>query len=273
MRVGFIARPVLEDFEFAALKSFPCVELNIFEDLSPLERAGEIRNWRQKYCVDLSTVALFGRNYLSADAGERQRSLDALHRVIDFAEAVGAPIVTAGAGANPALSAEERLQQTLDVLGPAVERTRSLGMRFALYNCHWENWISGPEAWEAVFRGLPDAGIKFDPSHPAYAGEDWASQLAAWGHKVIHVHAKDTVFVNGKPLEDVPAGLGDTQWGRLFALLYHHGYAGDINIEPHSRTWQGDRLHAGILLARRHLEQFLLPQATATVRDVVPKLG
>src|SRR5688572_21269095 len=103
MRVGFIARPVVEDFEFAALKCFPCVELNIFEDLSPLERAHDLRNWRQKFCVDISTVALFGRNYLSDDAGERQRSVDALTRVIDFAQAVGAPVVTAGGGLNPAL--------------------------------------------------------------------------------------------------------------------------------------------------------------------------
>ncbi|HEU4754358.1 MAG TPA: TIM barrel protein, partial [Armatimonadota bacterium] len=129
MRIGFIARPTAEDFEFAALKGFPCVELNLFDDLALLERAGEVRTWRQKYGIDLSAVGLFGRNYLADDAAEREQHLQALRRVAEFAAAVGAPVLTTGGGRNDALSPEQRLQRTLDLLGPVLQHAAGLGLR------------------------------------------------------------------------------------------------------------------------------------------------
>jgi sugar phosphate isomerase/epimerase len=268
MRIGFIAHPVEDDFEFAALKGFPCLEFNFSTDLDAVRRAGEINNWRHKYEVSVSHVGLYGRNYLSDDPAERDQSFQALRRVTDFARAIGAPLVTTGGGLNERLSLEESCRRTLEHFPHAVAYAESQGLKFAFYNCHWTNFIVGPEAWEPVLNALPSVGIKFDPSHPIYDGKDWAAQLAAWGHRVYHTHAKDTLFIGGKPFEDVPAGLGETQWGRFFALLYHHGYSGDVNVEPHSRTWQGERLYSGILLARRHLEQFLAPPGTATKDDI-----
>lgn len=268
MRIGFIARPRQDDFEFAALKDFPCVEFNFSDDLSALERASEVNLWRKKYEVDLSHVGLYGRNYLADNAAEREAHLGALRKVTDYAKAVGAPLVTTGGGLFEGASPTHLAERTTETLRPAIEYAESLGLKFAFYNCHWTNWVTGPEAWEPLLAALPTAGIKFDPSHPTYDGLDWSAHLAAWGHRVYHTHAKDTVFIGGKPFEDVPAGLGDTRWGRFFALLYHHGYQGDINIEPHSKTWDGDLMYRGILLAREHLEQFLAPPATAQREDM-----
>lgn len=268
MRIGFIANPEQDDFEFAALKDFPCVEFNFSEDLAATDRANEVNLWRRKYEIDISHVGLYGRNYLADDPSERDAHLAALRRVTDYARAVGAPLVTTGAGLNPALSPEQALARTVETLRPAVEYAESQGLRFAFYNCHWTNWVIGPQQWEPVLSALPTAGIKFDPSHPIYDGQDWSAHLAAWGHRVYHTHAKDTLFIGGKPFEDVPAGLGDTHWGRFFALLYHHGYKGDVNIEPHSKTWSGNLHYGGILLARQHLEQFIAPPATAQPEDM-----
>lgn len=269
MRIGFIARPIEDDFEFAALKEFPCLELNFDEDLTALDRTHDVNLWRRKYEVDISSVGLFGRNYLADDATEREAHLAALRRVTDYARAVGAPILTLGGGLNPALSLEQSCARAVEVLGPAVQYAEGLGLKVAFYNCHWANFITSAESWGPILTAFPNAGIKFDPSHPVYDGLDWAPQLAAWGHRVYHTHAKDTLFVDGKPFEDVPAGLGDTHWGRFFALLYHHGYRGDINIEPHSKTWdRGEMFYCGILLARQHLEQFITPTATATAADL-----
>jgi len=269
VRIGFIARPCEDDFEFAALKQFPCVELNLDRDLEPLRRVGDLNLWRKKYEVDFSHIGLFGRNYLTDDPAERDEHLQALRRVIDFARAVGAPIVTTGGGLNERLTLDQSCERLLEVLEPLVRHARDAGLRFAFYNCHWTNFVTGPDAWERLLPALPEVGLKFDPSHPLYDGLDWPRQLADWGHRVIHTHAKDTAFVGGKPFEDVPAGLGVIDWGAFFALLYHHGYSGDVNIEPHSRTWTtGERLYRGILLARRHLEQYLAPPATAQPEDM-----
>jgi len=266
MRIGFIAHPTEEDFEFAALKAFPCVEFIFSDDLAALQRASEIRTWRQKFEVEISHVALFGRDYLTEDAAERQRHFTDLRAVTDFAKAIGAPLVTTGGGQG-GRTPEERAQRALELFPPAVRHAEGLGLRFAFYNCHWANWVTGPDAWERLLPAMPTVGIKFDPSHPLHAGEDWVAQLAQWGSRVYHTHAKDTLFVDGKPFEDVPAGLGDIEWGKFFALLYHHGYQGDINIEPHSKTWDGERRFGGILLARQHLQQFVAPPANATLKD------
>ena len=267
MRIGFIARPIEDDFEFAALKDIPCVEFNFSDDLEATRRVSEIKAWRVKYEVAISHVGLYGRNYLTDDPAEREAHLADLRRVADFAKAVGAPLVTTGGGLNPALTLEQSCARLLEIFPLAGHYVESLGLRLAFYNCHWTNFVVGPEAWEPVLAALPSVGIKFDPSHPVHAGNDWAAQLARWGHRVYHTHAKDTLLIEGKPFEDVPAGLGDIHWGKFFALLYHHGYKGDVNIEPHSGTWHGEMMYSGILLAREHLEQFIAPPSMATARD------
>jgi sugar phosphate isomerase/epimerase len=53
------------------------------------------------------------------------------------------------------------------------------------------------------------------------------------------------------------AGQGDFHWGRLIGILYKGGYNGVISIEPHSKTWSGAARRPGILVAKKHLEQYL----------------
>ncbi len=269
MRIGFIARPVEDDFEFAALKEVPCLEFHFSSDLSALRRSAEIRGWKQKYETDISTVALFGRNYLAADEAERREHFAALRQVTDFAKAVGSPLVTTGGGLNPTHSREQSCERAAELFAEPIRYAESLGLKFAFYNCPWANFITGPEAWEPLLgQAFPTAGIKFDPSHPLHTGQDWSRQLADWGHRVYHAHAKDTLFIDGKPFEDVPAGLGEIPWGRFFALLYHHRYRGDINVEINGRTWSEGQMHySGILLARHHLQQFIAPSGLATPSD------
>ena len=46
--------------------------------------------------------------------------------------------------------------------------------------------------------------------------------------------------VNGKHVDDPPAGMDGTNWGALISILHKHGYDGMLSIEPHSSTWQGE---------------------------------
>ncbi len=52
--------------------------------------------------------------------------------------------------------------------------------------------------------------------------------------------------------------MDQTNWGAVFAILYHHDYQGDVNIEPHSGTWLEERKYPGLLFAKRYLDQFVL---------------
>jgi sugar phosphate isomerase/epimerase len=62
-------------------------------------------------------------------------------------------------------------------------------------------------------------------------------------------------------------GLGDVDWGRFISALIEIGYRGDVDIEGrHDPVYAGDLESAGLLLARRHLEQFI-PSAPDSSRS------
>lgn len=261
MRIGFISNAEEEEFVWAHENGIPCVEFNTAgtpESVdSLLAKKDAIIQWKKKYGVDISHVGVYGWDRISENAEVRQQADRTLRKVIDFVADIKAPLITTGGGELSGRGLWECSNLLSDVIAPAVHYAEEKGLKFAFYNCHWTNFVIGPEAWSILLSRLPSVGIKFDPSHPRYDGKDWEAQLAEWGHRVYHTHAKDTLFINGKPFEDVPAGLGNTHWGHFMALLHHHHYTGDINIEPHSRTWHGARMFEGILIAKRHLEQLL----------------
>jgi len=259
MRIGFITNLVEEDFAFCQREGIPCVEINLNYDMAPLGMAQKLNEWRTKYGVDISHVGLFGRDFISKDEFERAEHIKDLKKCMDFAADIGAPIITTGGGEQGERTVREACDELFKVLPGLLEYAHSKGLKYAFYNCHWTNFVTGPPSWDRILDRHHECGIKFDPTHPLYDHKDWVSQLRDFGGKVYHAHAKDTVLVAGRPWEDVPAGMGCLDWGAFFALLYHHGYAGDVNIEPHSGTWTGDRFYKGILLAKRHLDQFLLP--------------
>ena len=100
--------------------------------------------------------------------------------------------------------------------------------------------------------------LKFDASHSIQAGRDYLKELAEFGPKVVHLHAKDIsqkARLDGA-WEYVPAGMGVTDSGAIIEQLYRLDYHGAIAIEPHSTEWCGPLLREGIIISQRHLQQF-----------------
>ena len=105
---------------------------------------------------------------------------------------------------------------------------------------------------------LPELCIKFDASHAYNRNENYLEQLSDWGERVAHVHVKGTVHAGKNAVDDPPAGMDDIQWSSLFAILYARGYNGDLSIEPHSKTWQGELGNAGVLFTRDFIRKFMI---------------
>lgn len=258
MRIGFICDLSEEDFRFAADTGFEVVEYNGNVDIEFTEKARELSGYVRQYGVQFNMIGLFGRNYISDDANERAKHLSDAMRAIDFCTEIGAPIFVTGAGDNPGRPIRESAERAIDHLGRLLEYGKSKGVRVALYNCHWTNFAVGPEAWEIIMPALPDLGIKYDPSH-AFDGKDtYLAQLRDWGHKVVHCHAKGSLLIDGQRFEDPNPGFDQTNWGAFFAMLYHHDYKGDVNIEQHAGRWLGDLKRSGLIFSKRYLGQFLL---------------
>ena len=50
----------------------------------------------------------------------------------------------------------------------------------------------------------------------------------------------------------------DTDWRRVFAVLYNSGCDGGLSIKPHSATWKGDLAQPGVDFTIKTIRPFIL---------------
>jgi sugar phosphate isomerase/epimerase len=251
MQLGFLTDGNIEDVAFAAKEGFDCLELALFGDTPLFQDHQTFKDALTKHQIKLAAVSLFGQNYFDEETGTER--LGRLRRVIDLTEALGAPVVVFGTGSgvsNPT-AAVNRLR-------PHIIYAQERGLQVTFYNCHWENVIDRPSAWDEALPLAPGVGVKFDPSHPIQGHRDWKAELFHAGMHVKHAHAKDVLAVGGKFVSDPNPGLGDVDWGAFFGLLYHFDYEGAVCIEPHSALYTGEKRHDFLRLSGKYLRQFMV---------------
>ena len=260
MHIGFITDLSEKDFAFAAENGGLSLEINCSgKPFDYVKNQESIKKLAEKHGVKICSVGLWGKNHISTDDGERKQCAQELQELMDYAHFFGARIFMTGGGHVPDWSVARQTRELLELLPDWVGAAKQRDLQLCLYNCHWTNFCIGPDAWKPIFEAFPngEVGIKFDPSHPYHDGFDYHAQICEWGDRIKHFHAKDVHLVNGKNFDEPPAGLGDICWNRLISALYHHKYEGELVIEPHSRTWSGERSYDCIKLAARHLAQFI----------------
>jgi len=257
MRIGFITDLSEADFKFSAKNGIPCVEYNFSDNIDAAKSFGAVKRHMKKYGTEFSMIGMFGRNYISSDRKEADRHMHDAKALVDLCQDIGAPCFVTGAGHAENRTLEENVERASSFFGSLLDYAKGKNVRVALYNCHWGNFAFGPDSWRMLLPRLPELGLKYDPSHTFYDGRDYLQELLDWGNRVYHMHAKGAIRIGGKRFEDPPAGLDQIDWGSIMAVMYHHKYEGDINIEPHSGVWLAERRHDGILMARRHLLQFI----------------
>ncbi len=255
MKLGFLTDGRIDDVAFAAQEGFDCLELALFGDTPLFDDCRAFQQALSAHNVALPAVSLFGQNYFEGDGN----TLERLRRVTALAAALAAPLVVFGTGTPPAGPEEQQLAAALERLRPGIADAQAQGVGVAFYNCHWENVIDRPAAWDRVLPQLPGVGVKFDPSHPAQAGRDWKAELLAAGPHLRHAHAKDVLQVGGRFIADPNPGLGDIRWEEFFGILYHVEYDGAVCIEPHSAIYTGERRHAFLKLSGDYLRRFIAP--------------
>ncbi len=132
-------------------------------------------------------------------------------------------------------------------------------------------------------------GFEWDPSHLVPLLVDPVVNIREFGSRIYHVHAKgarinpDIVARYGSwypgAVEHCFPGFGDEDWGQIIKELRRAGYHGDLNIEGwHDAVFRDkkgmvpedipdpargpkapDLEDAGLLIAKRHLEQYCPP--------------
>jgi len=264
-KIGFIGdndlAGVKADSQFAAEHGFEGLEYNYwgnFRDLTT-ETVSRMHEIHQAHGVGCSMLGLWGWNHLSPNAAERAEAHEMLSRAIGFAQVLGAEVFTTGGGTFGDAPLAEQVAEFGKVFPPFLDRIAEAGMKPAMYAVHGKSFFDSVEAYEATWERFPQIGIKFDPANWQHHGDDYLAVLRAHGDRIAHLHVKEHVYHNGELVSQPPAGMGDVEWGKVFAFLYEHGYEGPISIEPHGPVWsKGEMRRKMLLLTQRHVAQFLI---------------
>lgn len=246
MKLGMITWIEEEDFKKAKQRGLEFVELDVNNrDAQFLAKLDEIERFSNKYEMPVGAVGRWGSDRITAD-GINETELMLEYSLIDAAAKLNAPVYITGCNFVEELSYLENCQYAVSYFEKLIAYAKNLGIRVATYNCRWNNFVCDDMAWTMIHGYLKELYIKYDTSHCIYDGGDYLAETTKWGKRFAHVHIKGSLSVDGKRVDDPPAGLDQTDWGTFLGLLYAAGYDGGLSIEPHSEIWKGELGEKGI---------------------------
>ena len=214
------------------------------DDISYLNRA-EIRKALSETGVKLGAVGRWGRDRITADgsicAKEQKDEFD----LIDMCAELGCPVYITGCNYVDGLSYYQNVSAAIAYFQSLIDYAAG-SVKLCVYNCSWNNYVNKPHEWDIINDHLKALGIKFDPSHTVNGGRDYLSEAALYGANFDHVHLKGTLNIDGRHIDDPPAGMDMINWGALLSVLRKYNYQGMLSIEPHSATWQGELGEQGL---------------------------
>lgn len=251
MKLGMISGYDKEDFAKVKAKDLDFVEFCInFQDDDKNEdfsaQAGRIAEDLNSLGLFTGSVGRWGSFKILSDGSANPKEIEVDTRLIKAAKTLGCPIYVTNCNYVEELSLFENYQAAISYFAKLIEIGKEHGIKIATNNCHWNNYLTCDPAWSVVHGHLKDLYIKFDPSHCIYAGGNYLSEIKKWGNRFVHVHIKGSLVIDGERFDDPPAGLDQTNWGAFMAALYAVGYSGNLSIEPHSATWQGELGDKGV---------------------------
>jgi len=214
------------------------------DDISYLNRA-EIHKALSETGVKLGAVGRWGRDRITADgsicAKEQKDEFD----LIDMCAELGCPVYITGCNYVDGLSYYQNVSAAIAYFQSLIDYAAGR-VKLCVYNCSWNNYVNKPHEWDIINDHLKALGIKFDPSHTVNGGRDYLSEAALYGANFDHVHLKGTLNIDGRHIDDPPAGMDMINWGALLSILRKYNYQGMLSIEPHSATWQGELGEQGL---------------------------
>ena len=224
----------------------------------------------------------FYPNPMHPDRETREAAIAHQKLVIEACAKLNVPYFNTFMGGDSSIHVDANWERALEIWPPIVEHAKANGVRITIENCpmifSYDEWPAGnniawsPYIWRRIIGEWGDTvGLNYDPSHLVWLMIDQERFIREFGPHIWHVQAKD-VEINRDGLYErgslsggigwqVPRlpGLGEANWGRIFAALWRAGYDGDVAIEHEDRDFEGtdELVKRGFLLARDILRPYI----------------
>jgi sugar phosphate isomerase/epimerase len=249
-------------------------------DLSD-SRAGEIVEEVASHGLTISGLGFYP-NPLHPDPEVREAAIAHQKLVIEACAKMQVPFFNTFMGGDPALHVDANWERALEIWPPIVEHAKAHGVKITIENCpmifSYDEWPAGnniawsPYIWRRIIGEWGDTvGLNYDPSHLVWLQIDQERFIREFGPNILHVQAKDVEIdrdglyergvLSGGIGWQVPRlpGLGEANWGRIFAALWRAGYDGDVIIEHEDRDFEGTEalVKRGFLIARDVLRPYI----------------
>lgn len=250
-------------FETVAAKGLGGIEFCINggrDSAAVLAKSQDIKGYSEKYGVKVVSIGRWGMKRIDQNGEVIPQALQDDKNLIDLASAVGCPVYNVGVNYTEKFSYYENCDIAIKYLSGLISYAKPRGVKIAVYNCDWDNFIYNEKAWSYVLGTLPELGIKYDSSHCLNRSGDYLKEIRDWGRRFYHFHVKGHQAVANEGYDDPPAGLDDIKWRSVMSLLYTVGYNGALSIEPHSRLWSGKVGQWGIDYTIKFISQFIMPE-------------
>jgi len=244
-------------------------------------RASEIVDEVASQGLTISGLGFYP-NPMHPDAEVRDAAIAHQKLVIEAAAKLKVPYFNTFMGGDSTLHVDANWERALVIWPPIVEHASAHGVKITIENCPMifshDEWPAGnniawsPYIWRRIIETWGDTiGLNYDPSHLVWLMIDQERFIREFGPNILHVQAKD-VEINRDGLYErgslssgigwqIPRlpGLGEADWGRIFAALWRAGYDGDVAIEHEDRDFEGsdELVKRGFLLARDILRPYI----------------
>jgi len=266
MKLGFIAHNDPENVEkdclFAKENGYEGLEYNHWGSIKDLDEntVKQLAKIQQKHGIRCSMFGVWGWNHLSTDKATRKEALAMLDKGIKCAQILGADVFTTGGGEIPHEPIGTKVNEFVKVFAPYLKKMEKAKLVPCFYAVHGNSFFDGLAAYERVWERLPQIRIKFDPANWMHHGDDYLDILERYGNKIGHIHIKEHLYRGNHRVASQPAaGMGDVQWGKVFAFLYEHDYKGWLSVEPHGSKWGRGELRLKMLkLTKQYLQPYLI---------------
>lgn len=261
MKLGIIGDWSEEGFRYVRDKGLHYVEFCVNHDRDSaafLALVPEINKWQEEYAVKVGSMGRWGSTRVDENGEPVPASLQDDYNLIDAASQIGCPVYNVGCNYIDSRNFSENCGFAINYFSKLIDYAKGKNVKISLYNCDWSNFCYNADAWKPITEALPELGIKYDVSHCLGRRGDYLKEIRDWGDKFVHFHLKGSIYIDGEHYDDPPAGLDQTDWPTVFALLYTKDYSGMVSIEPHSRYWHGLKGEWGIKYTINFMKQFIM---------------